>query len=163
MDTKVILATDASFAPAHKVTGYAFWIQKSEQKPWRQSGVATRIARNSTEAELIALANGLYALGMAKKPASFKLVIYMDNKGAMQHANPEIEPDTRGARRFQRDNEDIVSYCRNALQSYDFQFVHTKAHSMRKGNTGAHYNSWCDKASRAEMHKALLAQSIQKY
>ncbi len=164
----VILASDASYDHETKLAGYAFCIKTPHKPLLQQAGVAKRAARSSTEAELIALANALYVLRSVEKPKRFKLFVYMDNEAAILHADPEYEATSKGPRKFQRNNEDIVTYCRNELRKYAplFEIRHVKAHTSSlkvSWNQEHHMNHWCDLASRDEMRKAKVAQALQKY
>ncbi len=148
----IILASDASHDPETKTTGYAFWIVRPGCEPIKIAGVSKKRAFNSTEAELIALAEGLRWLGMIYKPAEFKLIVYMDSKTAMLQARPGRP--TKWTKAL-----DVINYCQTELAKYYFEFRHVRAHSISKQNEGCEYNTWCDHASRSAMRKAKIAQS----
>jgi len=151
----VTVNTDASFHPVHKVGAYAFWVVCNQGKILKSGRLKN--AKNSTDAEAMAIANALYSISISDFTGITKIIINSDCLPAIQKIKSTAKEPT------------AYKYCYNVIKKIRIkngitgrrihEFRHVKAHSGTK-EPRKWVNDWCDKE--AKKHMRLYVSEILK-
>lgn len=135
----VTVNTDASYYGIHKVGGFAFWIS-SNQKRIQQSGLL-KSAKSAQEAEIMCIANALYALLHSGITGVHKVIINCDCKWAFNAIKNKAKAGTP-----ERHAADLLKQLKKAhgvigKPIHEFRYVaaHTGVNDAR-----SYVNEWCD-------------------
>lgn len=133
IDRSAIVATDASFCPKSRASGYAFLIQRPGRKPYRRSGELDIKPTTNQQAEQWAIEQGILA---AQQMGLRDLTVFSDCKSVI---NTLKKNPRRGIR-----------------------YYHIRAHT-NKINLPASMNRWCDNEARRVMRgvRKQLSLNVQ--
>lgn len=134
--------TDASFCHQTRCAGYAVWV-KNNSRVLKRYGNFRGKPENSSDAEFMALINGIY-FAMQLAPETTYLIVQTDCMGIIPHANRGGLPQRASGRLKRR--------MREALKGVTLDVRHVKAHS-RDGSKRSHVNNWCDEFARKAMRQ----------
>lgn len=146
----VIICSDASYSYTSQVSTWAAYI-KTPDKVIKTGGVLKQAVNNSTVAEMLGLANALFTLNKLIDLSQFNLVVYCDNKQAMEKPRIRVTPASKyydeKAQQLKWFEDHIEPLC---LKAASFEMKHVKAHlnSKRYKNLSPDdpklMNRWCD-------------------
>jgi ribonuclease HI len=140
----ITINTDASFCGSTKSGGYAFWI-KGERIAIKKHGGFKDDVKNSTEAEMRAIANAVFVL-LKRNPKNFNIIIFnTDSKQSIAHIN---NPLTDLAKQI----NNYINQLKEVTNAEMIEFRHVKAHSG-KADKRSWVNEWCDVKAKEEMRK----------
>jgi ribonuclease HI len=150
----ITMFTDASFSSTLQRGTWAAWA-KAEGTTQRFSGVIKRPLKQSGDAEIAAIANGLHCACRAlSPPPNSKFIIQTDSAEAIcayrtvSHARPYCQ--------------EILAYAQliASTNQLTLEFRHVKGH---KGNATPRHavNTWCDREARKLMG-ALIREAKNK-
>ena len=171
MDRPVItIVTDASIDERVPIAAWAFCISWPGGKVTQMSNAITkRHVTDSTQAEIIAVANALVVLdskilNSKYDHKDFRLQLHIDNDGARFHVKAGDDDYSQRSRRFARLNHDIINACKLRLRKYDYEVFAIKSHMPYKRRAYEHrLHAWCDSHSRLKMRTArnLLRKTLE--
>ena len=148
----VTVFADASFDHEYGIGAYAFWIKGPDGLKVEKSGVLRDEIGASSEAETLALANGIIiaARAMAGRPNGIRIVCASDCLHAIRALDPHGEPPSMRANevKARRLVTELV-----ADKTVEVRLRHVRGHQKGGGPRGW-VNNWCDTQARAEMEKA---------
>lgn len=152
----ITVNTDASFHPVHKVGGYAFYIICDLFKI--QKGGKFKVQpKNAQEAEMMCMANALYALLTQKElPSTNWIVINSDCLFAFEKIGRKKEGIGKTIADILRKVREQTSV--KGVIYPKFEFRHVKAHN---GSPDARswVNEWCDKEAKKWMRESIKEKS----
>lgn len=148
MDVTII--ADASFCPDTGAAGYSFWIACERGKDGKHGAIKAQV-KDSTEAEMMALLNGLhYAHKEIFVMPGDVVLLQSDCKNALEilenfetHKRPEIDK--------------LLKFFAHLIKTSEIKvrFKHVKGHTSAATNKGARYavNRICDKQAKKQMKR----------
>lgn len=145
----ITINTDASFCPDTLVGGYAFWIT-TDLGRYKRYGSIKDTSRDSTEAEMKAIANALYYLNTLNFVNIDSIYINTDSMCAIDYIQGGIQNLhgksilTKYIIKMMYDivRKSNINLNRTNLLSI-FKLRHVKAHHYT-GSTRSYVNDWCD-------------------
>lgn len=159
----VTINTDASYHPVFKVGAYAFWIV-CEGVRMTQSG-PLKTVKDSHDAEIMAIANGLYALWKS----DYKDVKFIVLNTDCTHAIEAIRDKNK---RYYKNSEATIKKCHKIIEDLKKKYNpgprkfrnkpfiswrYVKAHS--EGETARLWvNNWLDRAAKMALHDQIEAK-----
>lgn len=145
---KIVINTDASFHPDHKVGAYAFFIQCDHFKI-QTSGIFKKgTPKDSNEAELMCIGHALTTLlERDYVPYSQELMICTDSLNSIEEI---VKQDTNVGRNVNKLWQQLIKRTRSKRN----EMMHVPSHSHDQ-NPGAWANEWCDTEA-----KELMRQNI---
>jgi ribonuclease HI len=149
--TCITINTDASYHIEKKVGGYAFYIVCDLFKI-RKGGMFKNSPANSTEAEMMSIANAIATLLAQKELPKVKwLIINTDSI-------PAITRIKKAARTGNDLDKQVWLLLRklNSRLSAKSKIRHVKAHS-KMGDARSKANEWCDTEAKKWMREAVKA------
>jgi ribonuclease HI len=152
--TCITINTDASYHIEKKVGGYAFYIVCDLFKI-RKGGMFKSHPANSTEAEMMSIANAVATLLAQKELPKVKwLIINTDSIPAITR----IKKAAHSGNDLNKQVELLLRKLKSRLSAKS-KFCHVKAHS-NIGDARSKANDWCDKE--AKMWMRLAVSQTQK-
>lgn len=157
--TCITINVDASFHPQEKVGGYAFWIVCSKFVI-KKGGMFKTNPKNSTEAELMGIANAAYTLLKTPDLPYCRLVVVNND---CLNAHEKIGQKSNN--KIGKETANIFKQIRGVLYYPGAQtkihLRHVKAHSGIDDKR-SYVNEWCDKEAKKWMREALKIKKQYK-
>ncbi len=149
----VTINTDASFHSRLKVGSYAYWIV-SNQGLILRSGELKGVVENSTQAEVMCIANALFAVKHSKIHTVSKIIINTDCLHFNRYMANHLQEDAT-CKIISRLYVDLVK--KYNLKKGWLEIRHIKAHT-EISNANQYVNDWCDR--QAKKHIGLLIKRL---
>ena len=141
---KLIINTDASFHPAHKIGAYAFYIMCDHFKLQTVGLFKKGLPRDSNEAEMMSIANALSSLlERDYVPHVKELVLNTDSLNAIEEI---IKQNTESGKYVGKLWQQVIRRTRSRKN----ELIHVAAHTIAD-NPNAWMNAWCDEEARKLM------------
>lgn len=143
----VTLFTDASFSSQHKLGAWACWI-KSDFHVGRLSGPFKLKVETSNEAEILAIANGIFLVVKTLKGIK-KIHLVTDSDHALRVLGNRMKGSTKKER-------EVHKFIKTLLSDYRIKLSLKGIKGHSKGSSPREYvNRWCDVKARREMRKEV--------
>lgn len=133
-DMRATVNTDASFCPRTKSAGWAVWISIDGGMKVKKSGMFKERPKNSTEAELWAIFNGIW---LAAQCGVTSILVQNDCKAALAHT--------------MRDTMQTRELHKSLPRSVNIRTKHVKAHTDT-ASPRTWVNDWCDAEAKKWMN-----------
>lgn len=157
----VTIYTDASVDPAKKTGGWACWIKYAPGETSLHSGAFREDVACPTEAELMAIANGLVSAKRLLAGRRELYVVVTDSAGAIDYieqAKRRASPHPSHSQRKLKDRHFFIAKTILSLLPPGSELRVNKVKAHFKGDGARSYlNDKVDKAARAAMRKAREA------
>jgi len=152
----VTINTDASFHPKYKVGAYAFWIVCDKGRIQRSGPL--RMADNSLEAELKAIANAVHTLRCSDIRGIHKIIINCDCVKAFCRVSI-TNPDPVGRHIATMLNEIKSANGVKGKKKKIHEFRHVKAHVKQIEDARTWVNDWCDTEAKKQLWIKIKAEN----
>lgn len=151
----ITVITDASYCPDTKAGGWAAWCVRDGHR-LKVSGQLEMLTQNSTEAELLAMLQGIRrALKFYAPPLRTYLLIQSDNTGALKKLGQPGQPGSAYDLAHQH-------YCKIMEEFSPFlKTRHVKGHSDSRKGARYYVNNWADKEAKKHMREMRMQQRLK--
>lgn len=139
MTLRATVNTDASFCPRTKAGGWAAWVAIDGGKKIKLSGKFHKRPKNSAEAELWAIFNGVF---LAAQQGVTEVLVQSDCKIALEHLS--------------RDSSQMRYFFRRLPGEVRIRTKHVNAHTDT-ATPRTWVNDWCDKMAKNHMREQRAA------
>lgn len=134
----ITINTDASFDPATKSAGFAFYVVCDQFKIHQGGNFLRQAPNNAHEAEMMCIGNAIYkVLNYENLPQKcINLVLNTDCTEAIRHITQDVTPLAQSIHQLWKQLNQRLNTSKHSMR-------HVKGHTRKRGGrSGA--NNWCD-------------------